>query len=77
MNIEGEAKLMMMAFGFCMYCLWKNRNYLLDTFHTIQSPHTTHLHILMIFSLVLAAIPVVPVCTDIHTYSNMIECTVT
>ncbi len=53
---------MMMAFGFCMYCLWKNRNYLLPTFNTTLSTHTQHLHILMISSLVLAAIPVVTVC---------------
>ncbi len=72
---------MMMLFGFCMYCLWEEQE-LLTTPSTLQSPHTTHLHIyisthtthlhiLMISSLVLTAIPVVTVCTDIHSHMTL------
>ncbi len=68
---------MMMAFGFCMYCLWKNRNYLLHLPHCILHTHNTPAHFAY---LVLAATcmhaPVITVCTGIHTVT-WFECTVT
>ncbi len=43
---------MMIAFGFCMYCLWKNRNYLLHLPHYILHTHNTPAHFDDLFSCV-------------------------